>query len=143
MIKKLTLYSMIMLGGVALIFLPFASQFLKLYSPTDDVLQMALHITYLTLACLPIFWSAAFIVPACLRSTGDVVFVTVISILSMWLVRVLGGYLFVRYTGLGIMGVWIAWCLDWVTRGVPFCGRVLLRRYEKYLPKIEADCTEK
>lgn len=139
MINKLTLYSMVLLGGVSLAFLPFATQFLKLYSPTEDVLQMALHITYLTLACMPIFWSAAFIVPSCLRSTGDVVYVTVISILSMWIVRVLGGYLFIRYTGLGLMGIWIAWCLDWVTRGVPFYGRVLSRKYEKYLPKIETD----
>ena len=137
MINKLTLYSMILLGGVSLIFLPFASHFLRLYSPTEEVLQMALHITYLTLACIPIFWSAAFIMPACLRSTGDVVYITVISILSMWLIRVLGGYLLIRYTSLGLMGIWIAWCFDWVTRGVPFYIRVLSRKYEKYLPKPE------
>ncbi|MHB8064394.1 MAG: MATE family efflux transporter [Ruminiclostridium sp.] len=139
MINKLTLYSMILLSGVSVIFLPFASHILKLYSPTEDVLQMALHITYLTLACIPIFWSAAFIVPACLRSTGDVVYITVISILSMWIIRVFGGYLLVRYTSLGLMGIWIAWCLDWVTRGVPFYIRVLSRKYEKHLPKIETN----
>jgi putative MATE family efflux protein len=141
MINKLTLYSMILLGGVSLVVLPFASHFLRLYSPKEDVLQMALHITYLTLACIPIFWSAAFIVPACLRSTGDVVYITVISILSMWIIRVLGGYLLIRYTSLGLMGIWIAWCFDWVTRGVPFYGRVLSRRYEKHLPQIKTDCS--
>ena len=134
MINKLTLYAMLLLGAVSLIFMPFASHFLRLYSPTDDVLTMALHITYLTLVCIPIFWPAAFIIPACLRSTGDVVYVTTVSILSMWLIRVLGGYLLVRYTGLGLMGVWIAWCFDWVTRGVPFYARVLSRKYERHLP---------
>ncbi len=133
-INKLTMYSMLLLGGVSIIFLPFAASFLKLYSPAEDVLTMALHITYLTLACIPIFWPAAFIVPACLRSTGDVVYVTTVSIVSMWIVRVLGGYLLVRYTSLGIMGIWIAWCFDWVTRGVPFYLRVLSRKYERYLP---------
>jgi len=136
-INNLTLYTMILLGAVSLAFLPFIEQFLKLYSPTDDVLKMAMHITYLTLACFPIFWSAAFVVPACLRSTGDVVYVTVVSILSMWIIRVFGGYLLVKYTSLGLMGVWVAWCFDWVTRGVPFYGRVLSRKYEKHLPKIE------
>lgn len=135
-INKLTLYAMILLGVVSLAFLPFAKHFLKLYSPTEDVLQMALHITYLTLACIPIFWSAAFIVPSCLRSTGDVVYVTVVSIISMWSIRVLGGYLLVKYTSLGLMGIWIAWCFDWVTRGVPFYSRVLSRKYEKHLPEI-------
>ncbi len=134
MINKLTLYAMVLLGGVSLIFLPFASHILKLYQPTDQVLTMSLHITYLTLACIPVFWPAAFIMPACLRSTGDVVYVTTVSMLSMWLVRVLLGYVLVRYTGLGIMGIWIAWCFDWVTRGVPFYIRVFRRKYEKYLP---------
>ena len=136
-IKKLNLYAMILLGAVSLAFLPFASHFLKLYSPTEDVLRMALHITYLTLACVPIFWSAAFIIPSCLRSTGDVVYATTVSILSMWIVRVFGGYLLVRYTSLGLFGIWVAWCFDWVTRGVPFYLRVLSRKYEKHLPKVQ------
>lgn len=138
-INKLTLYAMILLGAVSLIIFPFAQHFLKLYSPTDDVLQMALHITYLTLVCIPVFWPAAFILPACLRSTGDVGFVTVVSITSMWVIRVFAGYLLVRYTSLGIMGIWIAWCFDWVTRGVPFYIRVLSRKYEKFLPEIKCE----
>lgn len=138
--KKLTLYAMLLLSAVSLIFFPFVEQFLKLYKPTDDVLQMALHITYLTLICLPIFWPAAFILPACIRSTGDVVYVTTVSVVSMWAIRVLCGYLLVKYTGLGLMAIWIAWCFDWVTRGVPFLIRLLSRKYEKYLPKIEANC---
>lgn len=133
-INKFTLYAMLLLGGVSIIFLPFAAHFLKLYQPTDDVLTMALHITYLTLACIPLFWPAAFIVPACLRSTGDVVYITVVSVLSMWIVRVFGGYVLVKYAHLGLMGIWIAWCFDWVTRGIPFYARVLSRKYEKFIP---------
>ncbi len=137
MIKKLTLYAMTLLGVVSLAFFPFVEKFLGLYSPEQDVLKMALHVTYLTLICIPVFWPAGFIVPACLRSTGDSVFVTMVSISSMWLVRVLGGYLLVRYTALGLMGIWIAWCFDWVTRGVPYCARTISRKYEKHLPKVE------
>jgi putative MATE family efflux protein len=134
--KKLTVYTMILLGAVSLIFFPFAEQFIRFYSPTDDVLKMALHITYLTLVCLPVFWPAAFVLPACIRSTGDVVNVTVVSIASMWIIRVFGGFLLVKYTNLGIMGIWVAWCCDWVTRGIPFIIRALSRKYENYLPKI-------
>jgi Na+-driven multidrug efflux pump len=133
-IKKLTLYAMLLLAAVSIAFLPFASHFLKLYSDSENVLQMALHITYLTLACIPIFWSAAFVIPSALRSTGDVVYVTTVSILSMWIVRVFGGYVLVKYTSLGLMGIWIAWCFDWVTRGVPFYARLISRKYEKHLP---------
>lgn len=137
MIKKLTLYAMILLAGVSLVFFPFVEKFLGFYQPADDVLKMSLHVTYLTLICIPLFWPAGFIIPACLRSTGDSVFVTIISMSSMWLIRVLLGYILVRYTSLGLMGIWIAWCLDWVTRGLPYCIRVISRKYEKHLPKAE------
>ncbi len=138
-IKKLMVYTMVLLGAVSLAFFPFVHHFLKLYSPAPDVASLALHITYLTLICIPIFWPAAFLLPACLRSTRDVVFVTVISIMSMWFIRVFGGYMLVKYTGLGLMGIWVAWCFDWVTRGIPFLGRVVARRYERYLPKTETE----
>ncbi|WP_242835306.1 MATE family efflux transporter [Ruminiclostridium papyrosolvens] len=138
-IKKLMVYTMVLLGAVSLVFFPFVHHFLKLYSPAPDVASLALHITYLTLICIPVFWPAAFLLPACLRSTRDVVFVTVISIMSMWVIRVFGGYMLVRFTGLGLMGIWIAWCFDWLTRGIPFLGRVAARRYEKYLPKTNSE----
>ncbi len=136
MMKKFTVYSMLLLAGVSIIILPFAGSIIKLYSPTPQVIELALQVTHLTLICVPIFWSAAFILPSCLRSAGDVVFVTVISISSMWIIRVFGGYLLVKYTSLGLMGIWVAWCFDWVTRGAPFLGRFLSRKYEKHLPKI-------
>lgn len=138
MIRKLTLYAMGLLAIVSLIFFPFVGTFLGFYQPTDEVLKMALHVTYLTLVCIPLFWPAGFITSACLRSTGDSVFVTIISISSMWIIRVLCGYLLMKYAGLGLMGIWIAWCFDWVTRGIPYCARTISRKYEKHLPKIEA-----
>lgn len=138
-IKRFMLYAMVLLGLVSLAFFPFVGHFLKLYSPEPEVAKLALHVTYLTLICIPVFWPAAFILPACLRSTRDVIYITTFSVLSMWTVRVFGGYLMVRFTGLGLIGIWVAWCLDWVTRGIPFFIRVLTRRYEKYLPNQESD----
>lgn len=136
--KRLMLYAMILLSTVSLVFFPFVHHFLKLYSPQPDVARLALHITYLTLVCIPVFWPAAFVLPACLRSTRDVIYVTTVSIMSMWIIRVFGGYLLVKYTGLGLLGIWVAWCFDWVTRGGPFLGRVITRRYEKHLPETES-----
>ncbi len=139
MMKRLMLYAMLLLGAVSLAFFPFVGHFLKLYSPEPAVMRQALHITYLTLACLPLFWPAAFALPAGLRSTGDVIYVTSVSVLSMWLVRVVGAYMLVRHVGIGLMGVWVAWCSDWVTRGIPFYLRVLSRKYEKHLPPEDID----
>ena len=142
-IKKMTLrltgYSMAMLAVVSLAFAPFAGFVISLYSPEPDVYKMVLEVTYMTLICIPIFWSAAFVAPACLRSTGDAVFVTVISVASMWIVRVLGAYIIIEFTSFGLFGIWIVWCCDWVVRGVPFLIRVISKGYEKHLPKLEKD----
>lgn len=137
--KKLMMYSMVLLGGLSLAFFPFVSHFLGLYSNDAVVVQLTLHVTYITLACMPVFWPAAFLVPAGLRSTGDVIYVTTVSIISMWVVRVFGAFILVKHLGLGLLGVWIAWCTDWITRGIPFFLRMLNRRYEKHLPEIQSE----
>lgn len=137
-IKKLTLYAMLLLGVVSLTIIPFIGQILKLYSPTPEVMTLALNVTHLTLICLPVFWPAAFSMPAGLRSTGDVGYVTVVSISSMWIVRVFCAYLLVNLLNMGLMGVWVAWCGDWLVRGVFFYTRVLSRKYEKHLLNLSA-----
>ncbi len=55
---------------------------------------------------------------ACLRGAGDVYFPTACAIFSMWLVSVLGSYLFAVVLGMGLYGLWIALAADEVVRGV-------------------------
>ncbi len=58
------------------------------------------------------------VVIACLRGAGDVYFPTICAIFSMWLVSVLGAYIFAVVLGMGIYGLWIALALDEILRGV-------------------------
>ena len=58
------------------------------------------------------------VVIACLRGAGDVYFPTICAIVSMWLVSVLGAYIFAVVLGMGIFGLWIALALDEILRGV-------------------------
>ena len=58
------------------------------------------------------------VVIACLRGAGDVYFPTICAIFSMWLVSVLGAYIFAVVLGMGIYGLWIALALDEMLRGV-------------------------
>lgn len=135
--KKLMIYTMLLLGIVSIIIFLFAGNILSLYRPSAQVLGLALNVTHLTLICLPIFWPAAFILSASLRSAGDVVYVTSVSVTSMWIIRVFCAYLLVRLTGLGLLGVWIAWCGDWVCRGAFYYLRLVSRKYEKHLPEFK------
>ena len=57
------------------------------------------------------------VVIACLRGAGDVYFPTICAIFSMWLVSVLGAYIFAVVLDMGIYGLWVALAMDEVLRG--------------------------
>ncbi len=57
------------------------------------------------------------VVIACLRGAGDVYFPTICAIFSMWLVSVLGAYIFAVQLDMGIYGLWVALALDEILRG--------------------------
>lgn len=58
-----------------------------------------------------------------LRSAGDIYFPVTVGIVVMWLVSVLGSYLFGITLGWGLVGMWAAFALDEVIRGVIFVWR--------------------
>ena len=81
---------------------------------------------------LPIF---AFTLPFALRAAGDASFTMVVSIVSMWTLRIGGSYLFActNIFGLisalgwpasfGAMSVWFAMIIDWWLRAALFVWR--------------------
>lgn len=133
---RLTGYSMVLLTGMVLLFAPFVTPFLGLYSPTPEALTLARNVTYLTLVCSPVLWPPAFISHAALRSAGDAVYVTCVSVGSMWACRVFCAWLLGNLLGWGLIGIWVAWCGDWLVRGVFVLGRILRRGYERHMPHL-------
>lgn len=71
------------------------------------------------------FSSLSIIVPGALRGAGDTVTPFVISLFSMWGVRILLAYIFSTYLGLGIYGIWFAMLLDLTVRGILMLLRFL------------------
>ncbi|MDR2767889.1 MAG: MATE family efflux transporter [Treponema sp.] len=78
----------------------------------------------LTTICLSIHcvsmalsWSMSFVLPNALRAAGDARFVMIISVVSMFAVRVSSAYLITYTLGAGPMGVWLAMGLDFIVRG--------------------------
>ena len=65
----------------------------------------------------------AFVLPTVFRAAGDVRVTMLISIVSMWLCRIVMSYVIGKYMGIGVLGVWIAMILDWVVRTVCFVWR--------------------
>lgn len=69
------------------------------------------------------FWATSFTLPNALRAGGDAKYTMTVSIISMWLFRVILSYVFVLQFQLGLAGVWLGMFCDWVFRSICFLIR--------------------
>ena len=67
-----------------------------------------------------------------LRATGDVKFTTAISLFTTIGVRLVFSVLFAIVLNMGVMGIALAMCLDWSTRGVIFWCRFKKGKWKQY-----------
>ncbi|MCR4941104.1 MAG: MATE family efflux transporter [Treponemataceae bacterium] len=73
--------------------------------------------------CGIVFWPASFTLPNALRAANDARYTMVVSLISMWTVRVGLSYVYANTFGMGAFGVWVAMATDWVFRGAFFIIR--------------------
>ncbi len=81
---------------------------------------LACRILWAVFAVKCLIWPKAFTLPNGLRAAGDVAYTMWISTISMWAFRVALSWGLCRYTAIGLWGVWIGWCTDWLVRNVCF-----------------------
>ncbi len=112
--------SFIFTGAIVLsLFNPLVAMFHPPGEIIDDIFAVMLMNT---LVQIPL-WSLSFITPSALRAAGDSKFTSMVSMLSMWLFRVVLGYILGVLSPLGILGVWLAMDLEWGIRGFIFLRR--------------------
>ena len=68
-------------------------------------------------------WPLAFPFPNVLRAAGDTRYTMIVSMISMWTLRVGLCYVFINLLHLGVPGIWYAMYCDWVGRSVCFLLR--------------------
>ena len=73
--------------------------------------------------CSILLWAVSFTLPNALRAGGDAKYTMTVSVLSMWLFRVMLSYFFVLQLHLGLLGVWLGMFIDWFFRDVLFLLR--------------------
>ena len=108
------------LSMLALTFTPFITQCFHLSSATAKTATILIR--YNCLFGLS-FWPVSFTLPNSLRAAQDVKFPLCVSFFSMWTFRVGLSWLFIRYTGLGIYGIYISFGVDWIFRAILFIFR--------------------
>jgi Na+-driven multidrug efflux pump len=68
------------------------------------------------LAVTPPGQSTQITLAGALRGAGDTIYPLYASMLGIWIFRVTGAYVFVKFLHLGLAGAWIAFILDQYTR---------------------------
>lgn len=105
------------------ILLPLFGPLVSMFSPPDAILRDLFILTLINLIAQIPLWSISFVLPAALRASGDSKFTSIMSMLSMWLFRVVLGYILGVVLGFGIIGVWVAMNCEWGVRGAIFLWR--------------------
>lgn len=130
--KKLVRMGTILVTLSILVFLPFTPLLLSLYKPAAETLPLIYRLLLIAAVPMPFFWSMSNVMPYVLRSAGDAVYSSVISLVTMWVIRVGAGYILAIPLGLGIEGIWVCMSLEWIIRFFLFYFRY---RGKKWLTK--------
>ncbi|MCQ4087685.1 MATE family efflux transporter [Saccharibacillus sp. JS10] len=134
--KKLT-KSFVILGSffyvlMTLIIMPLFHPLISLFNPPAEIVDDIFLIVLINaLAQIPL-WAISFMIPSALRAAGDAKFTSLISMLSMWLFRVVLGYILGITFNMGILGVWIAMNAEWAVRGIIFVWRFMGRKWYRH-----------
>lgn len=78
-----------------------------------------------------LIWPIAFTLPGVFRAAGDAKVCMVISIISMWIFRIIFSYVLGKYMGMEVFGVWVAMVIDWVVRCICFVIRYFGGKWKK------------
>ena len=105
------------------------------YGMSEETTKLAWYMTLTHGLCGMLIWPLSFTLPNVLRAANDATFTMIVSMCSMWAIRVGMSYVF-KWTGIfgleqllnwpvsfGALGVWFAMILDWVVRSSFFIGR--------------------
>ncbi|MEF2966464.1 MATE family efflux transporter [Paenibacillus sp. M1] len=108
---------------IGLILMPLFRPLVSIFNPPAEIVDdIFLVLLINTIAQVPL-WSISFILPSGLRAAGDSKFTSMTSMMTMWLFRVIMGYVLGIILGFGILGVWLAMNFEWGVRGALFLWR--------------------
>ena len=112
---KITYIGTIVISLAEILLLPWI---LNLYTLSAEVTNLT-YILVIIHNCLAIiFWPLSFTLPNSLRASGDVRFTMIVSISSMFILRISFGYILGIIFNLGVIGVWLAMGADWMLRSI-------------------------
>lgn len=131
-VKKLIRWTYAIMAAVNVLIIVLLPLIMDIYDVSPEAERLAVIVSLIHTVASIFLWIPAFTFPAVLRAAGDARFTMLASMTMMWLVRVLLAYVFGRYLGYGVVGVWFAHAvLDWIVRSTVFFLRYRSGKWEK------------
>ncbi|MDR2096685.1 MAG: MATE family efflux transporter [Treponema sp.] len=128
-IMKITYSTLIIFSILIFTFMePLVGAF-HLSPAAHDMAKSFLNVHCFTMAFL---WASSFALPNALRAAGDVRYVMITAIASMWTCRVSIAYILSYGLKLGPIGVWYAMGADFAVRNVCYISRWLSGRWKEH-----------
>ena len=103
--------------GICILGIFFRYQLLGIFTSDPTVISLGASIITINIF-LEFGRTTNLVIISCLRGAGDVYFPTICAIFSMWLISVLGTYIFAVVFSMGIYGLWIGISADEIFRGI-------------------------
>lgn len=117
---KIVYIAMIAVNILVYFLIPFI---VRVYHLSSETARMTREILVYHGICASTIWPISFSLPNTLRAANDVKYTMWISILSMWIFRIIFSYILGKYAGWGVFGIWVAMTIDWLFRGICFVVR--------------------
>ena len=105
---------------------------LHLYTMSDETFAIAETILGMECLAVGVLHAPAFVLPTCLRASGDAKYTMYIGVASMFAARVFGAYMLGTVMGLGVIGTRIAMYIDWIVRILFFAYRYKSDKWMAY-----------
>ena len=121
--KKLLLITHIGITGMVLGVFTLLPLIIRAYNLSDITAEVTKQIIYFHGLSAIIIWTASFSLPSTFRASGDAKACMIISMVSMWLFRIIFSYILGKYMGMGVFGIWVAMVVDWAFRALCFIIR--------------------
>ncbi len=116
--------SVLAISIFAFVLILFRNPIIALYNLTPTSASLASSVSFIVLIMTSLLWTFAFSTPNLLRAAGDVKFTLVCSIISLFLFRITGAYVFTKIFECGLMGIWLAMIVDWICRSFCYLLRI-------------------
>lgn len=114
------------------VFYPLLPYILKLYQAPENTLAMIRQLMIIAVIPMPLFYPMATVMPCVLRSAGDANYSSFVSLITLWIIRVVAGYVLGILLDIGLLGIFVCMVIEWIAKTIAYGARF---RGEKWLNK--------